>query len=113
MYAVISTGGKQYKVRAGDTLKVERLAAEEGSTIQFDKVLLVEDEGKVTVGAPFVEGGCVSAMVKSHGRHTKVKVVKFKRRKKYRRTQGHRQFFTEVAIKSINGANEPMMAAEG
>lgn len=113
MYAVISTGGKQYKVRAGDTLKVERLTAEQGSTVEFDKVLLVEDDGQVTVGAPFVEGGRVSALVTSHGRHAKIKVVKFKRRKKYRRTQGHRQFYTEVAIKSINGTSGSMAAAEG
>lgn len=113
MYAVISTGGKQYKVRAGDTLKVERLAAEEGSTVQFDKVLLVANEDKVTVGAPFIEGGYVSAMIMSHGRHAKIKVVKFKRRKKYRRTHGHRQFFTEVAIKGIEGTNGPIAATEG
>lgn len=113
MYAVISTGGKQYKVRAGDTLKVERLAADEGSTVEFDKVLLVEDDGKVTVGAPFIEGGCVSALIKSHGRHTKVKVVKFKRRKKYRRTYGHRQAFTEVAIESIGGISGSVAADEG
>jgi large subunit ribosomal protein L21 len=112
MYAVISAGGKQYKVRPGDTLKVERLAAAEGSTVEFDKVHLVEEDGKVTVGAPFIEGGRVLAMVKSHGRHAKVKVVKFKRRKNYRRTHGHRQFFTEVAIKSIDGVSGSV-AAEG
>lgn len=113
MYAVISTGGKQYKVRTGDTLKVERLAAEEGSTVEFDKVLLVGKDGQVTVGTPFIEGKRVSAMVKGHGRHAKIKVVKFKRRKKYRRTYGHRQFFTEVTIESIDGASEAIMAAEG
>ncbi|MGF1615314.1 MAG: 50S ribosomal protein L21 [Gammaproteobacteria bacterium] len=114
MYAVICAGGKQYKVRAGETLKVERLAATEGSTVEFDKVLLVEDSGRVTVGAPFIEGGRVSATVRSHGRHAKIKVVKFKRRKKYRRTQGHRQSFTEVAINSIDGANGSSTAvAEG
>ena len=113
MYAVISTGGKQYKVRAGDTLKVERLMAGEGSTVEFDKILLVEDGGQVTVGAPFVEGGRVLGLITSHGRHAKVKVVKFKRRKKYRRTQGHRQSYTEVSIKSIDGASESMAAAEG
>lgn len=113
MYAVISTGGKQYKVRAGDTLKVERLMAGEGSTVEFDKVLLVGDDDGVAVGAPFVEGGRVSAMVKSHGRNPKIKVVKFKRRKKYRRTHGHRQLYTEVAIKSISGAQGTVASTEG
>lgn len=113
MYAVISTGGKQYKVRAGDTLRVERLAAAEGTSVEFDKVLLVQHEGKVIVGAPFIEGGRVAARVKSHGRHAKVKVVKFKRRKKYRRMHGHRQLFTEVAIEHIEGSIEPTTAVEG
>lgn len=113
MYAVISTGGKQYKVRAGETLKVERLPVEEGGTVQFDKVLLVEGGGRVTVGSPFVEGGRVSATVKSHGRHAKIKVVKFKRRKKYRRTHGHRQLYTEVAITSIDERGGSTGATEG
>lgn len=103
MYAVINTGGKQYRVRAGDTLKVERIALEAGSTVVFDKVLLIEDQGKMTVGTPYVEGGCVSALVKGHGRHAKIKVVKFKRRKNYLRTHGHRQAYTEVAITGIEG----------
>ena len=101
MYAVIVTGGKQYRVKEGDRLRVEKLPAEEGAEIEFDKVLAVGDGADVTVGRPYVEGGKVSATVRGHGRGDKVKVVKFKRRKNYLRQHGHRQHFTEVEIGDI------------
>ncbi len=101
MYAVIKTGGKQYKVAAGDVLRVEKLEAEPGSEINFDEVLLVADGEKVTVGAPVVAGGAVSAKVRAHGRADKVHIVKFRRRKHYRKQAGHRQHYTEVEITGI------------
>ncbi len=104
MYAVFTTGGKQYKVQQGDRLKVERLAAEEGAELEFDKVLLVGDVDDVKVGAPYLDGVKVSARVTTHGRGKKIKVVKFKRRKNYLRTQGHRQAYTEVEITGIAAA---------
>ena len=101
MYAVIATGGKQYRVAEGDSLRVERLDAEEGTEIELDRVLLVGDGDQVIIGRPFVEAGKVAATVKGHGRSRKIKVVKFKRRKNYLRRHGHRQNFTELEIKSI------------
>ena len=106
MYAVIMTGGKQYRVEEGDSLRVERLDAEEGAEIEFDRVLLVADGEQVMVGTPFVEHGKVAATVRQHGRAKKIKVVKFKRRKNYLRQHGHRQSFTELRIESIM-AGEP------
>lgn len=106
MYAVIKTGGKQYRVREGDTLRVEKLAAEAGAKIQFDQVLMVGEGDKVTVGAPYVSGTQVSATVLAQGRGDKIKVVKFKRRKNYLRQKGHRQAYTEVEITKIGGAGK-------
>ena len=110
MYAVIKTGGKQYRVREGDTLRVEKLAAEAGATIQFDQILMVGEGDNVTVGTPYISGGQVSATVISQGRGDKIKVVKFKRRKNYLRRNGHRQAFTEVEITNIGGAGEAEVA---
>ena len=104
MHAVIVTGGKQYRVEQGDKLRVERLAAEEGATIEFERVLLLSDGEKVTVGTPYVDNSKVSATVRSHGRGKKIRVIKFRRRKGYMRTQGHRQSFTEVEITEIAAA---------
>ena len=101
MYAVIITGGKQYRVKEGDTLKLEKLVAEQGGTIDFDKVLMVGSGDDVTIGSPYIEGGKVSATVTQHGRRKKIKVVKFKRRKNYLRQKGHRQQYTEVQITKI------------
>ena len=101
MYAVIVTGGKQYRVAEGGRLRVEKLAADEGATVEFDKVLVVGDGEQVTVGTPYVDGGRVSATVRGHGRARKIKVVKFKRRKNYLRQKGHRQAYTEVEITGI------------
>ncbi|OYY49695.1 MAG: 50S ribosomal protein L21 [Methylophilaceae bacterium 17-44-8] len=101
MYAVIKTGGKQYKVAAGDKLKVEKLVGDVGSTVVIDKVLMIADGEKTTIGAPLVAGAKVNATVVSHGRADKVMIFKFRRRKHYRKTQGHRQSFTEIQIDTI------------
>ncbi|GGX70027.1 50S ribosomal protein L21 [Saccharospirillum salsuginis] len=102
MYAVIVSGGKQYRVSEGDKLKLEKIEAETGASIDFDKVLLVVDGEKVNVGAPEVKGAKVTAEVVTHGRHKKVKILKFKRRKHHMKQMGHRQWFTEVKITGIS-----------
>lgn len=103
MYAVIKTGGKQYKVREGQVLRIESLNAEAGDTVEFDQVMMVGEGADVTVGAPLVEGAKVSATVKSNGRGKKVTIIKFRRRKnRSRLKQGHRQNFTEVEITKIS-----------
>ncbi len=104
MYAVIKTGGKQYKVEAGATLKVEKLLGDVGSKLVIDKVLMINDGDNTTIGAPLVDGATVSATVLSHGRADKVMIFKFRRRKHYRKTQGHRQSFTEIQIGEILAA---------
>ena len=101
MYAVIETGAKQYKVAAGDTLQVERLGVEAGSSITLDKVLLVNNEGQVTVGTPVVNNASVVADVVKHSRGEKVVTFKMKRRKGYHKTIGHRQELTILKIKEI------------
>ncbi|MDH5324211.1 MAG: 50S ribosomal protein L21 [Gammaproteobacteria bacterium] len=101
MYAVIKTGGKQYKVEQGQTLKVEKLPVEAGASVDIEQVLMVADGDNITVGAPYVEGGKVTATVKSHGRGKKVEIVKFRRRKHHRKQMGHRQSYTEIEINSI------------
>ncbi|MFP8966633.1 50S ribosomal protein L21 [Pokkaliibacter sp. CJK22405] len=102
MYAVIVSGGKQYRVQAGETLKLEKLTAEVGANIEFDKVLLVANGDDVKIGAPVVGGAVVSAEVVSHGRGEKVTSIKFRRRKHHMKRIGHRQWFTEVKITGIN-----------
>jgi len=104
MYAVIQTGGKQYRVSQGDTLKVEKLGADEGASVELDKVLMVADGEDIKVGAPYVEGGKVTATIKSHGRGKKVKIIKFRRRKHHMKRQGHRQWFTELEITGISAS---------
>jgi large subunit ribosomal protein L21 len=101
MYAVIKTGGKQYRVAEGQTLKVEKLDIEEGAAVEFDTVLMIADGDRIEVGAPYVHGGRVAAIVKSQGRGPKVRIVKFRRRKHYFKTQGHRQSYTELQINDI------------
>jgi len=103
MYAVIKTGGKQYKVAAGDKLKVEKLAGEVGSKVVLDKILMLADGETVTIGSPLVAGAKVNATLVSHGRGDKVMIFKFRRRKHYRKTQGHRQSYTEILIDDVNG----------
>jgi len=103
MYAVIESGGKQHRVEPGEVLKLEKLAAEAGSTVDFDKVMLIGKDEDITIGTPYVKGGKVTAEVLAHGRHDKIQVIKMKRRKNYRRQNGHRQWFTQVKIKDISG----------
>jgi large subunit ribosomal protein L21 len=102
MYAVIRTGGKQYRVSAGEALRIEKLAAAAGAEIILSDVLLVGNGDQVTVGAPLVAGATVKATVLSQGRGDKVKIFKMRRRKHYRKTQGHRQAYTEIRIDSIS-----------
>ncbi|MBW3697214.1 50S ribosomal protein L21 [Vibrio sp. T187] len=102
MYAVFQSGGKQHRVSEGQTLRLEKLDVETGATVEFDKVLLVANGEEITVGAPLVEGGKITAEVVQHGRGDKVKIVKFRRRKHSRKQAGHRQWFTEVKITGIN-----------
>ena len=102
MYAVIQTGGKQYRVSEGDILRIEKLGADEGVEMELDKVLMIADGDNIKVGAPYVEGGKVLATVRSHGRSKKVNIVKFRRRKQYLKRQGHRQSYTELQITGIS-----------
>lgn len=102
MYAVVQTGGKQYRVAAGTTLKVEKINAEAGASVELDKVLMVADGDDIKVGYPYVDGGKVTATVKSHGRGKKVMIIKFKRRKHHLKRQGHRQAFTEIEVTGIS-----------
>lgn len=101
MHAVIKTGGKQYRVAAGDKLNVETLPVDAGSDVQFEEVLMLSDGEQVDVGSPFVSGARVTAKVLEHGRGEKIRIVKFKRRKHYRRQMGHRQNYTRVEITGI------------
>jgi large subunit ribosomal protein L21 len=103
MYAVIKTGGKQYRVSEGDTLRVERLTAGEGDSVEFDEVLMVGEGDSVKIGTPLVDGGKVTATIKAHGRGKKVEIIKFRRRKHHMKRMGHRQDFTEVEITGISG----------
>ena len=103
MYAVIASGGKQYRVQEGQTLKLEKIEVEAGANIDFDQVLLVAEGDKVSIGEPVVKGAKVTAEVVSHGRHKKVKILKFKRRKHHMKQMVHRQWFTEVKITGIKG----------
>jgi large subunit ribosomal protein L21 len=101
MYAIIRSGGKQYRVKAGEQVRVEALAAEVGSTVSLEEVLLVGTGDGVKVGAPLVSGAKIKATVVSHGRGDKVKIFKLRRRKHYQKTQGHRQSYTEIRIDDI------------
>ena len=103
MYAVIVSGGKQYRVQEGETLKLEKLQAEAGSSVEFDRVLLVGNGDDLKIGEPVVDGAKVTAEVVQHGRAKKVEIIKFKRRKHHMKRQGHRQWFTEVKITGIKG----------
>lgn len=102
MYAVIMTGGKQYRVSQGDKVRVEKLNAAEGESIELDKVLMVVDGDDIRIGAPVLDGGKVTAEVKAHGRGDKVEIIKFRRRKHHMKRQGHRQAYTELEITGIS-----------
>lgn len=106
MYAIIESCGKQYKVAEGDVVFFEKLDAEEGKKVSFDKVVLVSDDKKIEVGAPYVKGVKVEGKVLAHGKGKKIIVYKYKAKKNYRRTQGHRQPYTKVEITSIKLATE-------
>lgn len=101
MYAVIESGGKQHRVTEGETLKLEKIEVATGETVEFDRVMMIGGD-KVQVGTPLVAGAKVTAEVIDQGRHAKVKIVKFNRRKHYRRETGHRQWYTEVRITGIS-----------
>ena len=101
MYAVIATGGKQYRVAKGDVLRVERLPAEPGATVELDRVLMVVEGDHVRVGSPYLEGAKVTATVRGHGRGEKIRIVKMRRRKHSRKRMGHRQHYTELEIPGI------------
>ena len=103
MYAVIKTGGKQYRVSAGQKLKVEQIPADVGAEVTLDQILMVGEGESVKIGAPFIAGASVKATVVSHGRHDKVKIFKMRRRKHYQKRQGHRQNYTELQINAIAG----------
>jgi large subunit ribosomal protein L21 len=111
MYAVFSTGGKQYRATTGDIIKVEKLEAEKGSTVELEQVLMVGEGEDVNVGSPYIEGGKVLAKVVEHGRGEKIKIIKFKRRKHHLKRQGHRQYFTALEITDIVAAGKPKAKA--
>jgi len=102
MYAVIKTGGKQYRVEEGQTITVEKLDADAGSSFELDEVLMLADGDDVKIGTPFIENGKVSADVVEHGRGDKVRIIKFNRRKHHRKQMGHRQSYTKLKITSIS-----------
>lgn len=103
MYAIIKTGGKQYRVAEGDEIYVEKLAANEGDEVAFDQVLTIVNDDDVKVGKPFIEGAKVTAKVEAQGKAKKILVFKYKAKSNYRRRQGHRQPFTKVVIEKIEG----------
>lgn len=102
-YAIIEAGGKQHRVQKDEILKVEKIEVATGATIDFDKVLLVSDGQTVKIGDPYVAGGKVTAEVVSQGRHKKIRIIKFRRRKHHMKQMGHRQWFTEIKITGISG----------
>jgi large subunit ribosomal protein L21 len=102
MYAVIQTGGKQYRVQAGDVIKVEQLSADVGSTFTFKEVLMIAKEGQIECQPAKLKSASVDAEIVSQGRHKKIKIIKFRRRKHHMKQMGHRQNFTEVQIKAIH-----------
>lgn len=101
MYAIIATGGKQYKVTKGEVLQIEKLDDAVGSGVEFDKVLMIGDGEKTEIGAPYIVGAKVIGEISDHGRGEKIHIIKFRRRKHYMRHQGHRQYFTAVKITDI------------
>jgi large subunit ribosomal protein L21 len=101
MYAVIKTGGKQYRVASGDKIKVEQIAADIGSELTFDEVLAVGNGSDLKIGVPLVSGASVKATIVAHGKHDKVRIFKMRRRKHYQKHQGHRQSYTELQIGAI------------
>ena len=103
MYAVVKTGGKQYRVTQDEYLKVEKLEGNEGDTIELDQVLMIADGDKLKIGSPMLDGGKITATILSHGRGKKVEIMKFRRRKHHQKRTGHRQSYTEILVTAING----------
>lgn len=103
MYAVFVSGGKQYRVAEGETLKVEKLPSEVGATVHFDQVLMVANGDDIKLGDPLIKGHKITASVISQGRHDKIRIVKFRRRKHHQKEMGHRQYYTEIKIEKITG----------
>jgi len=103
MYAVVSTGGKQYRLAEGDICRVEKLDADEGKSINLDQVLMIVDGENINIGTPLIKGGKVTAKVVSHGRAKKVEIMKFRRRKHHQKLTGHRQHYTEIEVTGISG----------
>ncbi len=103
MYAVFTTGGKQYRASEGDVVRVEKLDVEKGATVELDHVLMVGEGDDVRIGTPTVEGGKVTAEVVDHGRGEKIRIIKFRRRKHHMKQMGHRQYYTEIKITGIEG----------
>lgn len=101
MYAVVHTGGKQYRVAQGDVCRVEKLDAEQGAAVEIDKVLMIADGDNINIGTPYIDGGKVTAVVKEHGRAKKVEIMKFRRRKHHQKKTGHRQYYTDIEITGI------------
>ncbi|WP_422667301.1 50S ribosomal protein L21 [Buchnera aphidicola] len=104
MYAVFLSGGKQYRVIKNQTVRLEKINTPIGTEIKFNKILLIKDENDITIGNPFISGGIIQAYIKKHGKSKKIKIVKFNRRKHYKKQQGHRQSFTDVKIIDINNS---------
>ena len=104
MYAVIKTGGKQYRVEEGQTIRVEKLDADEGSSVDLDEVLMVANGDDIKIGAPYVENGKVSVSIVEHGRVEKIRIIKFNRRKHFRKQMGHRQSYTAIKITGISAS---------
>jgi large subunit ribosomal protein L21 len=103
MYAMVEIQGSQYKAEKGARLKVQKVPSEKGDVVEFDKVLLLRDEKKVKVGEPYVKGASVKTVVEDHIRGDKIRVIKYKRRKRYRRTRGHRQAYSVLRVEEITG----------
>jgi large subunit ribosomal protein L21 len=103
MYAVIETGGKQYKVQEGEEIRVEKLDVEEGNEYKFDKVMLISKDGDLKIGKPYLEGAAVNATVVKHDKEKKIIVFKYKPKKDYKKKQGHRQPYTQIKIEKIEG----------
>jgi large subunit ribosomal protein L21 len=103
MFAVIATGGKQYRVQEGSVLRIQKLAADQGAKVEFDQVLLIGKGADIKLGAPFLSGSKVTATVQAHGKGDKVRIVKFRRRKHYKREKTHRQEYTEIKVTGIVG----------
>lgn len=103
MYAVFVTGGRQFRAVPGEVIRVEKLDAEVGAEIAIDQVLMIGDGDNIKLGAPLISGGQVSVKVRGHGRHDKISIVKFRRRKHHRKQMGHRQHYTEIEVTGISG----------